>query len=145
MDTEPGQPRRRGRRIRARAGIDPSLLKRMRIMGLVTGIFEKEVLLLLYYLVFSYIAGAFPEATIQALFFIAGTALQIWLKVLGRAMPWNHFILFLAYLVGTLVNLGRNTLGNGLLVFLLVVSCVSALYERYRTRLKRPILASLLG
>jgi len=121
------------------------LVRRIRLFGLITGIFEKEILLVLYYLVFSYIAGAFPDAAVQALFFAAGALFQVLLKVYQKVQTWNNFVLFLFYLAGTLVNHGKNTLGNGLLAFLFVVSCVSALYDRYHPRLKRPLLVSMIG
>jgi hypothetical protein len=140
--------RRRGRLLAGallRAKQSALLMRRIRLFRLLTGIFEKELLLSIYYLVFSYISGAFPEALVQALFFAAGALFQVLLKLYEKAQVWNNFVLFLFYLAGTLVNQGRNTLGNGLLVFLFVVSCVSALYDRYHPRLKYPILVSLIS
>jgi hypothetical protein len=121
------------------------VLRRIRLFSLITGIFEKEILLLLYYLVFSYISGAFPNATIQALFFLAGVLCQVLLKLYQKALVWNNCVLFLFYLAGTLVNHGKNTLGNGLLIFLFVVSFVSVLYDRYHPLLKHPILVSIIS
>jgi hypothetical protein len=145
-------PRRRIRLLRS--GLSPAAggirrsaqtLRRLRLLGLVTGIFEKELLLLLYYFTFSFIAGAFPAATIQALFFAAGTLAQVLLKVYRKAPPWNHFVLVCFYLAGTLLNHGGNTLGYGLLGFLFLVSGLSALYDRFLPRLKHPLLLTLLG
>jgi hypothetical protein len=119
--------------------------RRLRFLTEVTGIFEKEILILLYYLVFSAIAGAFPESLVQAIFFIAGTAFQVWLKIARKGGLWRHYTLLGFYLTGTLVNHGKNTLGNGLLVFLFIVSSLSLLYELYRGRVKRPVLATAMG
>lgn len=145
------QPSRSTRKGRLLAGLLPRaeqsarMARRIKLFSLMTGIFEKEILLVLYYLVFSYIAGAFPDAAVQALFFATGALLQVLLKIYQKGQPWNHFVLFLFYLAGTLVNHGKNTLGNGLLVFLLIVSCISALYDRYHLRLKRPLLVTMIG
>jgi len=145
---QPAWPTRKGRLLAGallRAQQSSRLVRRIKLFSLITGIFEKEFLLVLYYLVFSYIAGAFPDATVQALFFAAGALLQVLLKIYQKARVWNNFVLFLFYLAGTLVNHGKNTLGNGLLVFLLIVSCVSALYDQYHLRLKHPLLISMIG
>jgi len=144
----PDRSVRRGR-LQAAAGSaihgSARTLGRLRTLNLVTGIFEKELLLLLYYLVFSFIAGAFPAAALQGAFFTAGTLCQALLKIFQKVPIWNNFILFLFYLAGTLANHGRNTLGYGLLGFVLLVSCISALYEYFRPRLERPLLIALMG
>ena len=124
---------------------DPKALRRFRQVALLTSVFEKELLILIYYMVFSSIAGAFPEALGQALLMAAGTALQIWLRLDGRAGLWKHFIMVAFYLAGTLASHGEHTLGTGLLVFLLAVACLSALYEWLQGRLRHPLVATVLG
>ena len=119
--------------------------RRLGFLTEVTGIFEKEIPILLYCLVFSALAGAFPESLVQAIFFIAGTAFQVWLKIARKGGLWRHHTLLGFYLAGTLVTHGKNTLGNGLLVFLFIVSSLSLLYELYRGRVKRPVLATAMG
>lgn len=131
-------------RPRRNAG-DLKALRRFRQVALLTGIFEKELLILVYYLVFSSISGAFPEATLQGLLMAAGTGLQVWLRLDGRAGLWKHFIMVAFYLAGTLVSHGERALGTGLLVFLLTVACLSALYEWLQGRLKHPLVATILG
>lgn len=134
----------RARCPRRNAG-DLKTLHRFRQVALLTGIFEKEVLILVYYLVFSSIAGAFPEAALQGLLLTAGTMLQAWLRLVGKAGLWKHFIMVAFYLAGTLASRGEHALGTGLLLFLLAVACLSALYEGIQGRLRHPLVATILG
>jgi len=109
----------------------------------ITTIFEKEIIIFVYYTLFTIIAFNESILNIQFFFFAIGTAFQIYLKLKRKLHIWNNFIACSFFILGSLFSYNENLFFTGFLVFILSISLFSFFYEKYLQFLKNKLLAGV--
>ncbi len=97
----------------------------------ITNIFEKEIIMFVYYALFTLIAFDTGILNIQFLFFGIGTILQIYLKFKKKLSPWNNFTACTFFILGSAFSYNENFFFSGFLIFIFSVSLFALLYEQY--------------
>lgn len=96
-----------------------------------TNIFEKEIVIFIYYTLFTFIALDEARFSLQFLFFGIGTFLQIYLKTKNKLKFWNNFTSTLFFLAGSALSYNQNFFFTGFLIFILLIAILSFSYEKW--------------
>ena len=121
--------------------------KKMSKLRLLTSLFEKEVIIFVYYSLFTCIILDDLFFGIQFVFFGIGTALQIYFKWKNKFPIWNNFISCFFFLLGSVFfsffSEDKNLFFTGFFTFIFVISVFSALYEKWKTKIQNNIVSGL--
>jgi len=109
----------------------------------ITDIFEKEIIIFVYYSMFTVISYNESIFNMQFLFFGIGTTLQIYLKLKRKLYLWNNFVACSFFILGSLFSHDKNLLFIGFLSFIFSISLFSFLYEKYFHFTKQALLANI--
>ncbi len=114
-------------------------------LKLLTNLFEKEVIIFVYYALFTCIILDDLFFGIQFVFFGIGTFLQIYFKWKNKFRIWNNFFSCLFFLFGSvlssLIITDQNLFFTGFFTFIFVISLFSAVYEKWKTKIKNTIIS----
>jgi hypothetical protein len=105
--------------------------KHISVLIWATNIFEKEIVIFIYYALFTFIALDETRFSLQFLFFGIGTLLQIYLKIKNKLKFWNNFTSVLFFLAGSALSYNQNFFFTGFLIFILLIAILSFSYEKW--------------
>jgi hypothetical protein len=106
-----------------------------------TDIFEKEIVILIYYTLFVFIAFNETAISFQFLFFGIGTFIQIYFKAKNKMRFWNNFISSLFFLIGSAFSYKENFFFIGFFAFIFLIAVLSFIYEKWRKDIKNNLLS----
>jgi len=110
----------------------------------ITNIFEKEIVIFIYYSLFTIIAFNEGIFNMQFIFFGIGTFLQIYLKIKEKLYLWNNFTSCLFFILGSIFSY-NNLFFTGFLIFLFSIALFSFFYEKWHENIQNRFLSAVLN
>lgn len=110
----------------------------------ITNIFEKEIVIFIYYSLFTFISFNEKLFNPQFVFFGIGTFLQIYLKFQKKFYLWNNFTSCLFFILGSILSY-NNLLFAGFFIFIFIISLLSFFYEKWHENVKNRFLSTVFN
>ena len=116
--------------------------KQLYLLIRATNIFEKEIVVFIYYALFTFIAFDETWFNLQFVFFGIGTFLQIYLKMKNKIEFWNNFTSALFFVIGSVLSYSNNFFFTGFLAFILLIAIIAFSYEKWHKSIKNKFLSA---
>jgi len=111
----------------------------------ITNIFEKEIVIFIYYSLFTFISFNEGVFNTQYVFFGIGTFLQIYLKLQKKFYLWNNFTSCLFFILGSVLSYNNLFFFTGFFIFLFIISLLSFFYEKWHENVQNKFLSAVFN